>query len=742
LACIETNGLNVPAADMAEMEALRSLAGNAQHEETLFVSSIKNTIGHLGAASAGAGFLRTVLSLFHQTILPAGRPSAAIQSALGDSKQVLLAVRPIQRDSNEPMYAGVCAFAPGGTQVHLVLERYNREMDISTAGKPQHLFCWSGQTVAAQEAYGRKLSQYLQEHSQVPPGDIARSLHRSRAAFNARRFVVAETNEELAASIDDARFIGANSHLVTQPAEGVVYLFPGQGSQYLNMGLGLYRYESVFRSAIDECAALLHPIMNEEIRNVLFPSVIDEAAEARINNTHYTQPAIFVVEYALAKLWMSWGLKPACVAGHSVGEFVAALLAGMFSLPEALTLVAARGRLIAALPKGEMLAIKTAHENIEGLLPAGVALAAVNSATSCVVSGTEEGIAIFAKLMQEAGIASRQLITSHAFHSAMMDDMLEPFRAVVAKVKIRKPRLPIISSVTGLAMTDEEATNPEYWVQQIRVPVNFAGTADTVALQYPRHVMLELGPGNTASGLVKQNRVGQPLTAVAALGSGRSQSAYYASLVALGQAWLAGLNPNWQAFYGKPRPVVSTLPTYAFSRRKYWLPQKATMPAWANFGALDLPVEVPVGNIGATLVTAATTKATAEERHFTIYDVLNETLHTELSGSAMLQTFIQLGCDSLTLAALVYKVRSILGLSLRLRMLFEELTTPAKLVEWVAEAAKTGVNQSPAVPVSVGADQHMQPPMPEARLGLDSSGIPGWFISDPARQGKYLLIPS
>src|SRR5690606_9997628 len=286
--------------------------------------------------------------------------------------------------------------------------------------------------------------------------------------------------------------------------------------------------------------------------------------------TQFTQPALFVIEYALSQLWMSWGINPTLLCGHSIGEFVAAHLSGVFSLKDALLLVAVRGKLVSSLPGGSMLSVRTTFENLSKILPETLSVAAVNSDQLCVVSGEDEFIEAFAKVLDEKEIPNRLLLTSHAFHSAMMDPVLESFEAEVKKVTLNIPRIPIISTVTGTWLSDSEATDVNYWTNHLRATVHFSEAMET-ALEIEDIVLLEVGPGRALTTLSQQKKKSKSATAIASLViPNDNENSYHTVLTALGQLWLKGIEPNWNAFYnGQSRQKV-WLPAYVFDRKLCW----------------------------------------------------------------------------------------------------------------------------------------------------------------------------
>jgi acyl transferase domain-containing protein len=328
-------------------------------------------------------------------------------------------------------------------------------------------------------------------------------------------------------------------------------MFPGQGAQRVNMGRELYETEPVYRDIIDTCAHSLTPELGLDLREVLFPPVgMTAQAEQQIVETRITQPALFVTEYAVARLWMSWGIQPAAMIGHSVGEYVAACLAGVFSLDDGLRLIAERGRLVQQQPKGSMLAVMAREDAVRPLLDENVSIAAVNAPSLCVASGPDDAIAALEKTLVSAKKMFRRLQTSHAFHSAMMDPVMGPFSDVLRGVRLSPPRIPFVSNLTATWIGDDEATSPLYWAQHLRQAVRFSDGIAGLVRAIDDVVFLEAGPGSTLTKLTREHRSGTSLPiAVPSLSAGDQESDLAAMLGALGRLWQEGVEADWAGFY-------------------------------------------------------------------------------------------------------------------------------------------------------------------------------------------------
>jgi acyl transferase domain-containing protein/acyl carrier protein len=575
---VECHGTGTSLGDPIEVTALTKVfREGTERKGFCAIGSVKSNLGHLDAAAGVAGFLKAVLSLKHREIPPSlnfERPNPAIDFA--DSPfYVNTALAPWEADTEDafPRRAGVSSFGVGGTNAHLILEEAP-SAEAPAASRPWQLLALSARSAEALKEATANLVAWLREADPRALPDAAYTLRAGRSVFRHRRVVVCRDRDDALAAlepVDPARVLDFADP--EDPRERpVVFLFPGQGAQHAGMGRGLYEQEPVFRAEVDHCAERLRPLLNLDLRRVLYPAAGEEEGAAReLARTALTQPALFVVEYALARLWMSWGVRPAAMIGHSIGEYTAACLAGVMSLEEALALVAARGRLMDALPAGVMLGVPLAEEELAPLLPAGVAIAAVNEPERCVASGPEEAVAALERTLDEHGTSHRRLHTSHAFHSPAMDAILDRFSAEVAKVALRAPEIPFISDVTGTWITAEQATDPGYWARHLRQPVRFAaGVAEL--LQDRRRILLEVGPGRTLTTLAGRHPGRTEQAVVASLG--HPQDAVpdqAAALAALGRLWLAGLHLDWAGFHGGETRRRVPLPTYPFERQRYWI---------------------------------------------------------------------------------------------------------------------------------------------------------------------------
>jgi acyl transferase domain-containing protein/thioesterase domain-containing protein len=573
---VETHGTGTRVGDPIEVRALTQAFRDSGARGTTAIGSLKSNVGHLDAAAGVAGLIKSALALEHAQI-PASLHFETI------NPHIELEGSPFYVNSKladwpsaaTPRRAGVTSLGIGGTNAHVIVEEAPA-VSLTRQQKPYQILAVSAKTEAAADQAFANLAAHLAEHPELNLADVAFTCQLGRTAFPHRRAVVVEdTRESIAAlaGLDHKRLmVGAVGR--TAP----VFLFSGQGSQYVNMGRALYENEAVFRETLDLCAGHLREPLGIDLIAALYPpdSEKDTCAE-RLNQTWLTQPALFAIDYALAQWWKSHGVEPAAMAGHSIGEYVAACLAGVFSLEDALGMVAARGRLIYELPAGAMLAVPLPASEIE--LPKDLSLAAINNPAMCVVSGTTDALAIYEEALAMQSIACGRLFTSHAFHSAMMEPILGAFEQRLRGIKLHAPRIPYVSNVTGTWIKAEEATDPAYWARHIRATVRFS---DNLAELFgaPGRVLIEAGPGNVLTTLARQQG-GPSARAFPSLPHPRENvSALRCAFETLGRLWTLGVNVDWLKLHAAGSEQRVSLPTYPFERQKFWIePDKIAQDA-------------------------------------------------------------------------------------------------------------------------------------------------------------------
>jgi amino acid adenylation domain-containing protein len=670
---IEAHGTATPLGDPIEIEGLNLAFGPQEKAQYCALGSVKSNIGHCTAAAGVAGFIKATLALHHKKI-PASINFKTPNPHIHFQQSPFYVNERLQEwQMDGSRIAGVSSFGVGGTNVHVILEEYplpsiDKPKNLGLK-KPLQLISWSAKTEKSLEAYAWKLAGHLGRQEAIDIADLAYTLQTSREQFNFRRFLVVADQKELLEKLklppSPQEHFSLKEHM-----DGVVFVFPGQGSQYLNMGRELYEQESVFRQAFDDCAELLIPLMKEDIRNIIFPIQIDSEAEHNIHNTYYTQPALFTIEYALAKLWMSWGIQPAAFIGHSIGEFVAAHLAGVFNLQDGLRLISSRGRLMSKLPIGSMLSVRLEEAKIRPLLPENLSLAAMNGPNLSVISGPENIVKEFSELLTAQSIPNKLLQTSHAFHSSMMEPIQADFEELASSIPMHEPWIPIVSTMTGTWIGNGEMTKPSYWSDQLRKPVRFTEAIKCIS-EKGNLLMLESGPGRVLSNLVKHQGIKKNIPTVASLDGEDGKSDCHALLKAMGQLWINGIEPDWQLFYKGQYRVIIPIPSYAFDRIRCWVDPVSP---------LQTTIQAPVEHHGVTLSSAflsAENKTVQinKDRKSVLIEKLKKIFETasgiEMESVSSDRHFIEIGFDSLLLTQVALNCKKEFGLPISFRQLNE-----------------------------------------------------------------------
>lgn len=585
---VETHGTGTPLGDPIEIKALtQAFRASTNKKGFCAIGSVKTNVGHLDTAAGVTGLIKTIQALKNKQIPPSlhfREPNPQIDFA--NSPFYVNTKLSDWKTNGTPRRAGVSSFGIGGTNAHVILEEAPIvELSDATSlqSRPWQLLLLSTKTTTALETSTANLATHLQQYPDINLPDVAHTLQVGRRAFDHRRMVVCHDWQDAVKVLTSQHPQRVFTYHHKPSHCPVIFMFSGQGAQYVNMGRELYSVEPTFKKHIDTCAQILQPHLNLDIRHILFPKQEQiEAASQKLQQTAITQSALFVIEYTLAQLWMEWGVHPEAMIGHSIGEYVAATIAGVFSLEDALAIVAKRGQLMQQLPTGSMLAIPLPAQDVQSLLNVhtgdgvSVEIAAINSPSSCVVSGSFEAIATLQKQLSSQGIEYRLLHTSHAFHSVIMEPILSPFVQAVKKVKLNPPHIRFISNVTGTWITDEQATNPNYWSQHLRQTVKFSSGISQLLQQF-EGVFLEVGPGRTLSTLTTQHL--QPEAKQQVLTSLRhvkeQQSDVSFLLQTLGRLWLSGVEIDWSGFYAHEQRHRLPLPTYPFERQRYWIDAKS-----------------------------------------------------------------------------------------------------------------------------------------------------------------------
>jgi len=577
---IEAHGTGTSLGDPIEIGALNTVFGKYRDpDHPLIVGSVKTNVGHLESAAGIASLIKVVLSLQHEEIPPHlhfREPNPHIP--WNEIPVKVPAERTLWTAGETSRIAGVSSFGFSGTNAHVLVEDFQLKPDESQALNPPpvHLLTLSAKTETALRDLAGRYETYLADNSETDMGDVCFSANTGRSHFNHRLGVIAESAEQVYEKLAAFR-AGQESATVFSGSDTeqprIAFLFTGQGSQYIGMGRELYDTQPVFRSTLERCDEILRAWLEKPLLEVIYPEPGDSQSEISrlLNETAYTQPALFALEYALAELWKSWGIRPHAVMGHSVGEYVAACVAGVFSLEDGLKLIAERGRLMQALPRdGEMISLQTTEERaVSAISPyAGeVSIAATNGPRSIVISGRRDAVLSVADTLKNEGIKVKKLEVSHGFHSPLMEPMLTDFAKTLDSVSLRPPRIKLISNVTGELASSDMAT-PEYWIKHVRQPVRFSASMETLH-QKGYEIFLEIGPKPVLLGMGRlclPKNVGGWLP-----GLRPKRSDWHQLLQSLGELYVRGTDVDWTGFNREYSRHLIHLPTYPFQRQRYWL---------------------------------------------------------------------------------------------------------------------------------------------------------------------------
>ncbi len=578
---IEAHGTGTPLGDPIEIESIKKVMLQERAKTNpLLIGSVKTNISHLESAAGIASFIKVVLALQNEEIPPhLNFKKLNPYIKLDDAPIHIVTENTPWPRSDKKRYAGVSAFGFGGTNAHMILsEPPLPEVKPDTDDREAHVFTFSAKNNTALKDFAKRLIAYIDKHPQAKASDICFSLNTGRAQFAHRLSFVVNNSEDLksklSAFVDDKEDQALYSNVIEKKSElKTAFLFTGQGAQYPHMGKELYDTQPVFRAAIDRCNFISNDLLPQPLLSVIFPE--DEASEELIHQTRYTQPALFTIEFALAKLWQSWGVRPDYLIGHSVGEYVAAVIGGVMSLEDGMKLIVARGRLMQSLPQnGSMAAIFTEPEHIESALKGledKVSIAGVNSPASTVISGEKETVQQVAQSFEQQKIKVTYLRVSHAFHSPLMDPILDEFEAVAAELNFKAPQIPIVSNLTGKLLEPDEVPDAAYWRKHIRQAVLFDQGIKTLDDQQV-DIFLEAGPHPTLIGMARHSLPDSEAAWVPSLH--RKQTNWESILNAAAALFVYGASMDWKQFDKLYNRTFLRLPHYAFQKKRYWIPEE------------------------------------------------------------------------------------------------------------------------------------------------------------------------
>ncbi len=749
---IEAHGTATALGDPIEVAALT----RAYREETAAsgycgIGSVKSNIGHLDAGAGVAGIIKTILALQHEQMPPTvnySQPNPRIDFA-NSPFYVNDELRPWQC-GEMPRRAGVSSFGLGGTNAHIILEEAPLPDPVpqdTLNVRQAHLLLLSAKNETALEAATQQLGDYLDQNPDTNLGDMAYTLQIGRTDFAQRRALVASSvgeAVELLTSGDSRRVMSATAGSGERP---YMFMFPGGGAQYVNMARDLFNQEPLFHDNLQLCIDLL--IQDGlDIR----PHLFSDSADASLTAPSIALPALFAVEYALAQLWLSWGIQPQAMIGHSMGEYTAACLAGVFSLSDALTLVALRGRLFETLPAGAMASVSLSEVDIQPYLSNGLSVAVINRPDACVVSGSEEGIVTLLKQLADDEIMAARVPIDVAAHSPHVDPILDEFRAFLQSVSFSAPQIPFVSNVTGTWIEDAQATDPDYWVRHLRQTVRFADGLQTLLVD-PACILLEVGPGRTLSQYARVHQASTTDTAI--INSLRHPKEDVSDVLFLQQAvarlWLSGAIIDWHAYHADGCQQRIPLPTYPFQRQRYWLSPQKTAVVTAPVETVQTPLPTPV-SVAETPVMESSIVAVAEpvktesaERPPSlprpqriaaaigqIFEDLSGIPATDMHPDA---TFLELGFDSLFLTQANMSLQEEFGIAVTFRQLLEEAPTIASLASYLDAQLPSGAYGESSMDIVAAPEPapvvQTVPKAPSAN-GEENGGVGKTGVSSPS----------
>jgi phthiocerol/phenolphthiocerol synthesis type-I polyketide synthase E len=678
---IEGHGTGTPLGDPIEVTALtKAFRKTTDKKQFCGLGSVKSNIGHLDAAAGVAGLIKIALATKNRAI-PATLNFSAPNPRLNIAATPFYVQDKLQEiEPDRKILMGVSAFGIGGTNAHVLIG----EAPEAKAVPDNDSFVLINISAKSKNALNNRLkdlSDYMKQNPDVSLGNIAYTYQTGRRTMNYKAFVVGKSVQELTNILDNETSPEILRGQSDARHSDVVFMFPGQGAQFINMGKQLYEKEKLFREIVDYCSDVLKPLIGNDLREVLYPleGSMEHASEL-LNQTSFTQPALFVIEYALAKLWISWGITPSAMIGHSIGEFAAACISGVFKLDEALEIVAVRGKLMQQMPSGCMRAIKVNPEVLNPLLTEGISIAAHNAPEVTVVSGSHENMEDFDNHLVSQGLESIKLKTSHAFHSYMMDPALDPFIQSISRFSFNKPGIPFISGLTGNWITDAEASDVKYWAQQLRQPVQFSKGINAM-VNGTGKIFLEVGPNTHLAGLAKQHpHIIENSLVISSLSHAKDETPSLKSMYnALGRLWLNGLTIDWTMInYGDSFQKVS-IPGYPFEHKRYWIDQPI-MPMKAE-EKLTFKVEAEIHEE----ISGEKEESPVDVVAGAITRMINKLSGIDIDNIFPTVPFNEMGFDSLFMAQFAVTLEKQFKIPVKFRQLSVEQNTIKLLSEYIAE---------------------------------------------------------
>jgi acyl transferase domain-containing protein len=697
---VEAHGTGTSLGDPIEVNSLKAvLKQERSQDRPCWIGSVKTNIGHLESAAGIAGLIKVVLSLQHQEIPPHLHLNQINKHITLEGTPFAIATeRQPWTAQTEGRLAGISAFGFGGTNCHVILEeapiekaegrrqkaegvrRYEKE-EVGAHSvlpnsdqlpvKTHHILTLSAKSDRALQELAQRYEEYLGLHQEASLADICFTANTGRSHFERRLCAVVESTSQLqkalAAFVTGQEVDGlASSQINSKKRPKIAFLFTGQGSQYLGMGRHLYETQPIFRQTLDRCDEILRPYLDKPLLEILYPPQVDENAQTAIDETAYTQPALFALEYALFELWKSWGIIPDAVMGHSVGEYVAACVAGVFSLEDGLKLITQRASLMQSLPQnGRMVAVFADEATVLSAIQSyrdEVSIAAINSQNNIVISGVHHAVEAVVITLEAQGIETRPLTVSHAFHSPLMEPILNEFEEKASQISFQTPNIPLISNVTGQIMQPGDIPDANYWRSHAREAVRFVDGLNTLFAQ-GYELFLEIGSKPILSSLGK--RCQQSENAVWLPSLSQKKNDWQVLLESLSSLYLRGVEIDWMAL-DRDRERLS-LPTYPFQRKRYWIQQ-------GDF-SMDNKISEPQGDRQTKHQENILTNLRSIVANLLKVAPLELNIHAP---------FLEMGADSIVIIDAVRVIENTYGIKIAIRQFFEELTTIDALANYIA----------------------------------------------------------